>query len=295
MIRRSFQRSIFAFFLALGAASSLAWGKEKIFLLTSIVESEQEKIAEAANIFKKHFRHNAYDLMIVHQANKYHLWQAMKDQETRGVFWLSHASVNHDALIDAKGFNIFPMLSKIPSHWQFFALIACNSSKLLTRAQKLYHHNDHPTTFGFDKPIEAISGLQQALEASQKFLPTGEETSILSVKRHFYPNSSSYFYPALSIHIGQLLVDVLPEMNEIQQEQAIYIPIQAGVKPFDMILIDAGDNLSINGHKSHLGIIEVELKQNKTTTKWVPTVNKQGKIMGTTLRIFRKEQHSHVF
>ena len=110
---------------------------QKVYLLTSLKVDKKPVFSRASwdynqkleKIFKKKTTDFNYKIVVQHQVSPSTLEKILKDEETIGVFWVSHGS--RDKIKDMYGNNIKTMFLNLVQLWRiipFFRCPHCSSS-----------------------------------------------------------------------------------------------------------------------------------------------------------------------
>jgi hypothetical protein len=163
----------------------------KIYFLDSIDESTlrgafylhwgylQHYIPGLESQFQDHYKNSAYDLVVVHAANRVDLFNALHDPAAVGLFWVSHAEpipANSatgiempSKLLDAYGSDVLNLFKNPSPSLRWISVVSCDSNSVLSAI--------HPgaEVHGFDNVTDARQGLSQALMDSDAVLKSAGE------------------------------------------------------------------------------------------------------------------------
>lgn len=110
------------------------------------------------------------ELAVLHDANAYDTWKAIKSPGNVAVFWFSHSGVGPlggAVLQDAHGNNVMPVFQALHSDTQVLALTGCDSKSVSKTMQDMGYFADRSLEIlGTDPRIEATHGFEQMLRES---------------------------------------------------------------------------------------------------------------------------------
>lgn len=173
-------------------------GTGKVYLLTSLVtppsilRSKDYIEKDTEKVFKAAFRDSGYKSIVKHKVNQVELQKILTDNQTRGVFWVSHANKQQDVsqvgvlgaeanITDVNGLNAKHIFQDLNPNIKFLGLVGCRASEIFKGFS--YEENKDLTIFSFDDKTTAKAGLIKALHASIKSLGDGS----ISQKDHIIP------------------------------------------------------------------------------------------------------------
>jgi hypothetical protein len=110
------------------------------------------------------------ELAVLHDANAYDTWKAIKSPGNVAVFWFSHSGVGPlggAVLQDAHGNNVMPVFQALHPDTRVLALTGCDSKSVSKSMQDMGFFPDSKLEiFGTDPRIEATHGFEQMLKES---------------------------------------------------------------------------------------------------------------------------------
>lgn len=158
--------------------------------------------------------------------------QVIQREDLAGVFWVSHGAQNQSGetlnkkggILDSQGVDLSPLLSHLPSHLPWLALIGCYTSQ--EQIQNIKTPID-----SYDQTIELEEGLESSF---QKFLDrsdyyVAQEKTSQTIKKGIILKRSSQnpLSPVFIYHRGQL-IRFLPATND--KEQSFFLPLSEADK-----------------------------------------------------------------
>ncbi len=178
-------KSILSFIIVMLISTSLSASElGKVVLLTSIqspkglfhsdsywAENEVEKIFDQA------FSKSGYQIEMIRHANAWHLFQALHDPETVGVFWLSHAAAPQklgsilsisDAIVSYDGFDVKTLFQDVGPSVRFLAVIGCSDQQTLNRYREQGYYAQNPLLqiVSFEDKVQPSPALIYSLNQS---------------------------------------------------------------------------------------------------------------------------------
>lgn len=171
----------------------------KVYLLTSIITPPSlirtkdyiEKDTE--RVFRNAFKDSGYKYIIKHKTSQVELQKILTANDTRAVFWVSHANRQEDAssfgvlksasnITDINGLNAKHIFQQLNPNIKFLGIIGCRANEIFKDFS--YEDNKDLKIFSFSEKTTAKKGLIKAINASIDSLGDGSPDQ----KDRVFPN-----------------------------------------------------------------------------------------------------------
>jgi hypothetical protein len=288
------------------ANSATPYGK--IYFLSSIDESSlkgpfylhwgffQHYISSLEGQFTSHFRalSSTRELAVVRNANRADLFDALRDPQAIGVFWVSHGNpmdiqvgggvleVN-SKLLDSTGADVAELFKSISPNIRWISVVSCDSNQIL-RAEQV----EDSRIQGFSNLTDAHVGLAQSLSKSDSILnrpiepkpACPQELGIpLTIKRTYRLSEqmpTDYIFPAITVENQKTSLGSFHPVSASKlrssggmavESQTIWLPISG---PSDDLNIIFQSGLSSGAVPSYFELGSFSIDSGIPADKWLP-------------------------
>jgi hypothetical protein len=223
--------------------------------LASLFHDYNEYPNKIEAAFRKSFENSDFDVEVFQGANVFDLYEAVTNQpETVGVFWVSHeAPVNwskiagveiNPLLVDEQRADVKSVFREINPNIRWVSLVACDSN-MIVNWLKSSGPSESRELQGFDTEIDAIQGLNQAIQLSLPVLRAHSEKPESCISKQGLPvhvlrtasavgASGELFFPSVTLEQNGQILGALQELrlkpgaSQTQEQQIFLSPPSSG-------------------------------------------------------------------
>ena len=256
------------------------------------------------SIFQESFKNSGYKLKVFYYAKQNDLWNAVRDSNTAGVFWVSHAGYaqaynkytsSFSTVSDEFGYDVSPVFQSINDNIHFLGVIGCSSKKVIEQQKHFPKRSSDQLLkiVSYDQKVEIFQGLTKAISEFKKIeknvfrrpkICKTISAYPLTVTRTIARNEKNLRHPPVRIETqsGKVLGTLPNAFPGDQQTTTIYLDSDTSQGDFNLY-VNAGNNVALRNNEISLGNFEIEGAWDSTSpSTWSVFKNQEGKPLGIT-------------